>query len=70
MRRCNMRFRVRSLMIAIALLCPILIVIAPIVRSPEFREVKLSMGFGTEEEQEALAGIKRMRNYPARRFDR
>lgn len=46
-------------MIAIALLCPILIVIAPIVRSPEFREVKLSMGFGTEEEQEALAGIKR-----------
>jgi Leucine-rich repeat (LRR) protein len=61
MRLPGMRFSVRSLMIAIALLCPVLAAIAPLVRSPEFRELKLSMGWGTENEQEAITGIERMR---------
>jgi hypothetical protein len=47
-------------MIAVALLCPILIVLAPILRSPEFRDLTLSMGWGSEDESQAIAGIRRM----------
>jgi hypothetical protein len=60
MRQPCIQIKLRSLMIALALLCPVLIVLAPLLRSPEFRDLTLSMGWGNEDESQAIAAIRRM----------